>query len=127
MDTPLDPELGELPPPEDRSDPMQFTTPLSTSDPAIRAQVVQRRTEHVSTGRLVDFAVILQRRSSSDEQWTDVVRVDTAHRYVHVHDSRLKAGKGDTAVVPSDCRYNIDRAYLWAIDYIWQHTGEGTL
>lgn len=115
MDTPLEPDLRELPLPEDRSDPIQFTTPVPTSDPAIRAQVVQRRTEHVSTGRLVDSAVILQRRSSSDEQWIDVVRVDTAHRHVHVHEAALQAGKGDTAVVPSDCRYNIDRAYLWAI------------
>lgn len=120
MDVAPAPDLGAMPPREDRAEPLQLAFPVTASDHVARAQVVQRTTECLSTGRLVDFAVMFQQWSARDSRWIDIVRVDTAHRQVHVHRVDLDEGQVDAAVVPADCRSNIDRAYQWAIGYIWE-------
>ena len=83
------------------------------ADPDIEVQVVDRRTLD-SRHRLVDFAVIAQARTGRQE-WREAVKIDTAHRSVHVH----RDGSRDTASVPADCRNNIDRAHWWALEYAW--------
>lgn len=76
---------------------------------------MQRETRRESNGELLDFAVILQ-VSRSGNDWDDLVRIDTAHRVVHVHQMGVER---NTAIVPRECRHNIDLAWEWAKNYAW--------
>ena len=86
---------------------------------------VYQRTRINATGRLVDFATAVQlRRAGSDDGWIDIERVDCAHGEVHI-DRSLPNGTTakDSTKIPADCRDNLDRAFKWATDYVWD-TGE---
>ena len=111
-------DLAELPPLEERRELPALITHVHSSDPSVSAQMVHRETRREPNGQLVDFAVILQiSRNGSD--WDDLVRIDTAHRFVHVHHPGSGHEDHDTAVVPRECRQDIDLAWEWAKNYAW--------
>lgn len=83
-------------------------------------QLVQRVRRYPESGRLVDFCVSIQTRDADvDEGWCDVERVDCAHGVVHVDRDAGGASEKDTDSVPPDVRDDLDKAYAWALDYIW--------
>lgn len=47
------------------------------------------------------------------------MRIDTAHRVVHVHQPEVGSDEHNTALVPRECRHNIDLAWEWAKNYAW--------
>ena len=97
---------------------MTVVSHVPSSDPAVIAQIVQREIRREPNGQLLDFAVLLQiSRNGSD--WEDLVRIDTAHRFVHVHHPESEDRDHETAEVPRDCRHNIDLAWGWAKNYAW--------
>lgn len=109
------PDLSELPPREDLRHPTKVISHVPSSDASVSAQIVQRETRLESNGQLVDFAVILQ-VSRDGGRWEDLVRIDTSHRFVHVHHLD---GAHDANVVPRECRRDIDLAWAWAKNYAW--------
>ena len=113
------PTLPALPPEADLGLPEVDIYPVTTTHSAPRRQVVTRCTSSIATGRLVDFAVMLQQSDSPDDDWRDLVRIDTSHREVHFHDNREYAGS-EPICIPEECRPNIDRAYDWAKRQIWE-------
>ncbi len=113
-------QLPPLPPVEERLDASRPTTVFALPESSHQFQVVDRRTLWTANRRLVDFAVVLQMRRVGAESWIEVLKVDTAHRRVHVH----VWGDRDTEVVPSDCRTSIERAHLWALGYVWNYAIE---
>ncbi len=118
MEIPPNPDLPELPPLEERRMPTTVISHVPSTDPSVSAQIVQRETRMGSNGQLVDFAVILQvSRNGSD--WEDLVRIDTAHRFVHVHQPEVGRNEHNTALVPRECRHDIDLAWEWAKNYAW--------
>ena len=106
-------DLPPLPPPDELIT-RTTKTLVWNADPDLEVYVVDRRTLD-SQERLVDFALVVTARHGPDEEWREVIKIDTAHRTVHVHQSGLR----DTASVPPDCRVNIDRAHAWAHAYAW--------
>ena len=119
MEIPPEPDLAELPPLSERRTPKTVVNHVPSSDTSISAQIVQRETRRESNGELLDFAVILQvSRNGSD--WDDLVRIDTAHRLVHVHLPGAEGGSHNAAVVPRRCRHDIDLAWEWAKNYAWE-------
>lgn len=118
MEIPPKPDLPKLPPVEERRQPTTVISHVPSSDPSISAQIVQRETRRESNGQLIDFAVILQVSRSSND-WDDLVRIDTAHRVVHVHRPEAGGNVHDTTLVPQECRHDIDLAWEWAKNYAW--------
>ena len=106
-------DLPPLPPPDELIT-RTTKTLVWNADPDLEVYVVDRRTLN-SQERLVDFALVVTARHGPDEEWREVIKIDTAHRTVHVHQSGLR----DTASVPPDCRVNVDRAHAWAHAYAW--------
>jgi hypothetical protein len=98
-----------------------FSHPLPLLSAEWECQVYQRTRLDPETGRLVDFATAIQVRSvDADEGWIDIERVDCAHGEVHV-DRTGPNGKTqkDYECVPEDCRDNLDRAFRWGVEYVW--------
>ena len=116
MEIPPNPDLPELPPLEERRTPTTVISHVPSNDPSVSAQIVQRETRRESNGQLVDFAVILQ-ISMNGHNWNDLVRIDTAHRFVHVHQLKIEGIEHSTAFVPRECRHDIDMAWEWAKNY----------
>jgi hypothetical protein len=84
-------------------------------------QIVQRVVRDPGTNRIRDFAVMIQVWDpDTDDAWCDLERIDCAHDMVHI-DRVLSNGEvvKDVTSVPTDCRDNLDRAYDWALTYIW--------
>lgn len=85
-------------------------------------QVVQRVRRNPESGRLVDFCVSIQVRDlGADEGWCDIERVDCKHGFVHV-DRQSPGGETtkDVNSVPAGVGDNLDKAYVWACDYVWE-------
>ena len=118
MEIPPKPDLPELPPLEERRHPTTVISHVPSSDSSISAQIVQRETRRESNGELVDFAVILQ-ISRNGIEWDDLVRIDTSHRVVHVHQPEVGSNEHNTSLVPRECRHDIDLAFEWAKNYAW--------
>ncbi|MDE0517729.1 MAG: hypothetical protein OXH43_15470 [Acidimicrobiaceae bacterium] len=106
-------DLPPLPPPGELTTRTTKTVAWN-ANPDLEVYVVDRRTLN-SQHRLVDFAVVVQARNGPDEEWREMLKVDTSHRTVHLH----RSGSRDTASVPPDCRTNVDRAHAWAHEYAW--------
>lgn len=83
-------------------------------------QVYQRVRRHPDTRQVVDFAAAIQMQpAGTDEGFVDVARIDCAHGEVHIHSGSGEKAARDSAGVPPDCRENLDRAHMWALDYVW--------
>ena len=121
MSTPPAPDLDELPSPPERVEEVTINGGLWTAKPGLTAQIVRRRTTHLQTGRLVDFAIVLLLGDEGTGEWRELLKIDTAHRQVHVHHAASTSGVPDTAEVPVDCRENIDRAFQWVREYVWAY------
>lgn len=68
-------------------------------------------------GMLVDFACTISTREIGQSAWTEVVRVDHSHGYLHSHEFLEGAGDHNTNVVPASLQ-NLDQAFRWALAYI---------
>lgn len=112
--------LPPLPPADERLDASRPPTVVPGPGSSDQFQVVDRRTVWTVNRRLVDFAVILQVRRIGDDSWVEVLKVDTAHRVVHVH----IRGDRHVEIVPPDCRASIERAHRWALGYVWNYAIE---
>ena len=113
-------KLPPLPPVDERLDASRPPTVVPLPESSRQFQVVDRRTVWTVDRRLVDFAVVLQVRRVGDDTWVEVLKVDTAHRTVHVH----ILGDRHTETVPSDCRTSIERAHRWVLGYVWNYAIE---
>lgn len=84
-------------------------------------QIVQRVRRNPQSGRLVDFCVSIHiRELDVDEGWCEIERVDCDHGYVHVDRQTLsRSTMKDADCVPPEVRENLDKAFGWAQDYIW--------
>ena len=118
MEIPPEPDLPGLSPSWELRPPTTVISHVPASGPAVSAQIVRRETRREPNGQLVDFAVILQ-VSGCGGNWDDLVRIDTALRFVHVHFPGAEGGTHNAAVVPRECRHDVDLAREWAKNYAW--------
>jgi hypothetical protein len=90
-------------------------------DSTYEAQVYQRTRRDPKNRQLVDFAIGLQLREvETDDPWVDIARVDCADEGVHVDRCNAEGEESkDFDIVPADAREDLDQAYLWALDYVW--------
>ena len=113
-----EPDLPPMPPKYQQTEMVPVVEYVPSADPAVEVQIVKRKTLGPDD-RLVDFAVMLESRNEDEDAWLELLKIDTSHRFVHVHEGSDPTNRR-TEFVPPDCRCNIDRAYAWAVDYIWE-------
>jgi hypothetical protein len=84
-------------------------------------EIVQVEERLVSTGRLVEFAIMLQLRGRGADEWQCVERIDCAHgspTHLHVFAPDGSETRPQGAV-PSSCLDDLDKALKWAVTYMW--------
>jgi len=90
----------------------EVPSPLGT----IEYRITTRTERCQETGQLCDFAVVLTETTHHLNTDVETHRVDTSDGTAHYHDP---TGDHLIELIPMDCRIDIDKAFLWALDYIW--------
>lgn len=71
-------------------------------------------------GMLLDFAVGLNfADESTDGDWTEIIRVDTEHGFVHMDDFSSGSKVKHTDDIPHEAQTDIDQALVFAHGFIW--------